>query len=111
LYKKKKKRKKKDIRSWFGLINQVSYAFSMTERMLPFREFLKQGTPFHWNDQLDELLVESKRVIVSKIQGRPFIVRQSGSKVRMRTIGENALYRKCDTLEHYQRYDKEEEEG
>ncbi|MCG8044423.1 MAG: reverse transcriptase family protein, partial [Candidatus Thiodiazotropha endolucinida] len=30
-----------DVRSWFGLVNQVSYAFSMAERMLPFRELLK----------------------------------------------------------------------
>ena len=57
-----------DIRSWFGLINQVSYAFSMTDRMLPFRDFLKPGTPFHWNENLDELLAESKQVIVSEIE-------------------------------------------
>ena len=59
-----------DIRSWFGFINQVSYAFhiSMTERMLPFRDFLKPGTPFHWNENLDEVPAESKRVIVSEIE-------------------------------------------
>ena len=27
-----------DIRSWFGLVNQISYAFSMADAMLPFRE-------------------------------------------------------------------------
>ena len=27
-----------DIRSWFGLINQVSYAFTAVDRMLPFRQ-------------------------------------------------------------------------
>ncbi len=26
-----------DVRSWFGLVNQVSYTFSMTDAMLPFR--------------------------------------------------------------------------
>ena len=25
-----------DVRSWFGLVNQVAYAFSMTDNMLPF---------------------------------------------------------------------------
>ena len=35
-----------DIRSWFGLVNQVSYAFSMTKRMLPFRDLLKSGPKF-----------------------------------------------------------------
>ncbi len=34
-----------EVRSWFGLVNQVSYAFSMTEKMLPFRQLLKPGTP------------------------------------------------------------------
>ena len=35
-----------DICSWFGLLNQLSYAFSMARRMLPFRELLKPGTKF-----------------------------------------------------------------
>jgi hypothetical protein len=30
-----------DVRSWFGLVNQVSYAFSMADRMRPFRDLLK----------------------------------------------------------------------
>ena len=33
-----------DVRSWVGLLNQVSYAFSMAAMMLPFRELLKPGT-------------------------------------------------------------------
>lgn len=56
-----------DVRSWFGLINQVSYAFAMTERMLPFRKLLKPGTPFSWTDELDHLFEESKALIVSEI--------------------------------------------
>ena len=42
-----------DIHSWFGLINQVSYAFTSAERMLPFHELLKPGTPFAWEDELN----------------------------------------------------------
>ncbi len=57
-----------DMRSWFGLINQVSYAFAATERMLPFRESLKPGTPFLWNDELNQLFEESKSVIISEIE-------------------------------------------
>ncbi|CAB4009714.1 Hypothetical predicted protein, partial [Paramuricea clavata] len=57
-----------DIRSWFGLINQVSYAFSSTERMLPFRELLKPGSTFHWTPELNTLFEESKSVIVSEIE-------------------------------------------
>ena len=32
-----------DVRSWFGLINQVSYAFASAERMLPFRDLPNQA--------------------------------------------------------------------
>ena len=57
-----------DVRSWFGLINQVLYTFSMSERMLPFRELLKPGTHFAWNEELQELFEESKRIIANDIQ-------------------------------------------
>ena len=57
-----------DIRSWFGLVNQVSYAFLTADRMLPFRELLKPGTPFHWDDTLDKIFKESKEVIIREIE-------------------------------------------
>ena len=57
-----------DIRSWFGLLNQVSYVFSMVQRMLPFRELLKPRTKFTWNDSLNQLFEESKCIIVSEIE-------------------------------------------
>ena len=56
-----------DIRSWFGLVNQVSYAFSMTKRMEPFRQFLKPNIQFCWDTELESLFFESKQVIVSEI--------------------------------------------
>lgn len=57
-----------DIRSWFGLINQVSYAFSMADRLQPFRQLLKPGTPFTWDNTLDDIFQESKAVIVNEIE-------------------------------------------
>ena len=57
-----------DIRSWFGLVNQVAYAFSMTDRMLPFRQLLKPNTTFQWTDELHNLFEESKHVIASEIE-------------------------------------------
>ena len=57
-----------DVRSWFGLVNQVSYAFSMTEKMLPFRELLKPSVTFVWTDALKRAFDESKAVIASKIE-------------------------------------------
>ena len=57
-----------DIRSWFGLVNQVSYAFSMAERMLPFRALLKAGQQFRWDTELQESFDESKEHIVQEIE-------------------------------------------
>ncbi|VDI45746.1 Hypothetical predicted protein [Mytilus galloprovincialis] len=56
-----------DVRSWFGLVNQVSYAFSMADRLNPFRQLIKNGTPFLWNYQLETLFQETK-TIVSEIE-------------------------------------------
>ena len=57
-----------DIRSWFGLLNQVAYAFSMVEqRLLLFRVLLKPATLFHWNNSLNQLFEESKTVITTEI--------------------------------------------
>lgn len=57
-----------DIRSWFGLVNQVSYTFSMADRMLPFRQLLKPTTPFKWDEDLQRAFDESKAVIASEIE-------------------------------------------
>lgn len=57
-----------DIRSWFGLVNQVSYAFSMADCMLPFRELLKAGNTFTWNESLEEAFRKSKKVIINEIE-------------------------------------------
>ena len=57
-----------DVRSWFGLVNQVAYAFSMAERMLPFRKLLKNGERFTWSPELDDIFRESKDVIVKEIE-------------------------------------------
>ncbi|XP_066910175.1 uncharacterized protein [Clytia hemisphaerica] len=56
-----------DIRSWFGLINQVSYAFPSAEILQPFRHLLRPNTPFIWNKQLDETFQLSKQLIVNQI--------------------------------------------
>ncbi|VDI34220.1 Hypothetical predicted protein [Mytilus galloprovincialis] len=57
-----------DVRSWFGLVNQVSYAFSMADKMLPFRQLLKSGTPFFWDEHINKLFEESKAAIISEIE-------------------------------------------
>ena len=56
-----------DVRSWFGLLIQVSYAFSRAEWMLPFRDLIKPAVPFRWDDNLDQLFEESNTVITTEI--------------------------------------------
>ena len=46
--------------AWFGQ--------STTERMLPFHQSLKPGTPFKWDSELNELFEESKSVIIEGIE-------------------------------------------
>ena len=57
-----------DIRSWFGLINQVSYAFSMSKTMQPFRALLKPNTKFEWSEKLNQIFNDSKEFIIREIQ-------------------------------------------
>ena len=42
-------------RSWFGLVNQVAYSFSMTEEMAPFQDLLKRTRQLYWDETMDRL--------------------------------------------------------
>jgi len=55
------------VRSWFGLVNQVSYAFAQAPIMSPFRELLEHNGKFYWDDTLEQLFQESKRKILDSI--------------------------------------------
>jgi len=55
------------VRSFFGLINQVSYAFSMADTMTPFRDLLKPSTPFYWDEALQKLFDDAKTEIIKQI--------------------------------------------
>ena len=48
-----------DRRSWFGLVDQAAYSFSMTDEMLPFRNLLKNLTC---------LFSKSKNIIADQIR-------------------------------------------
>ena len=58
-----------DVRSWFGLVNQVSYTFSQTEIMALFWELLKtRDQKFYWDDTLDKIFEELKLKIIKEIE-------------------------------------------
>ena len=55
-------------RSFFGLVNQASYAFSMREVMQPFRDLLKKGNKFEWTEELQLLFEEAKQHIAELVK-------------------------------------------
>ena len=57
-----------DARSWFGLVNQVAWAYSLSPIMEPFRELVKSNNTFHWDNILDKLFEDTKSLIISKVE-------------------------------------------
>ena len=57
-----------DVRAFFGMVNQVSYAFSMSSIMEPFRHLLKPGNAFVWSPLLRECFEETKKNIVAAVK-------------------------------------------
>ena len=56
------------VRSWFGLINQVSYAYSLTKELQPFRELLKPKNKFYWDESMHRIFTNSKATIISHVK-------------------------------------------
>ena len=56
------------VRSWFGLVEQVSWAFSKTEIMAPFRHLLSPNSKFEWNQELEKAFECSKSEIVNSVK-------------------------------------------
>ena len=57
-----------NIRSWFGLVNQVSHYAQLRDLMEPFRKFLSPKVKFEWSEELDALFKKSKNQIVDAIK-------------------------------------------
>ena len=58
----------KDIRAWFGLVNQVSHYNKLIDIMAPFKPYLSPKTPFVWTAELNEAFQRSKEEIVDAIK-------------------------------------------
>ena len=56
-----------DVRSWFGLINQLAYAFAQAPIMEPFRQLLSSKT-FFWDSTLDKIFESSKEKIIELVK-------------------------------------------
>ena len=57
-----------DARSWFGLVNQVSWAHSDSSTMAPFRDLIKPKSKFYWDSNLEGLFQESKAHLINKVK-------------------------------------------
>ena len=57
----------KEIRSWFGLINQVANYPKIRDLMAPFKPFLSPKRKFEWNNNLDKAFSRLKNAIIDAI--------------------------------------------
>ena len=57
-----------DVRSWFGLVNQVAWAYSLGLVMQPFRDLLRPSSKFYWDQQLNEAFEKSKLQVVALVR-------------------------------------------
>jgi len=60
----------KDItsaRSWFGFVNQVAWAYSISSITEPFRALVKRNSKFYWDATLDQLFQDSKHLISARM--------------------------------------------
>lgn len=57
-----------DIRSWFGLVNQVSNYAQLRDTMAPFKPFLSPRRAFSWSPELESAFITSKDAIIKSIR-------------------------------------------
>ena len=57
-----------DVRSWFGLVNQVAHYAQLREMVAPLKPLLSSKSQFYWTNELDESFRNSKHAIVEAIK-------------------------------------------
>ena len=55
-------------RSWFGLVNQVSWAYSLGPIMQPFRHLIQPNNKFYWDETLSDIFNKSKAELIHKVK-------------------------------------------
>ena len=56
-----------DLKSFFGLVQFVSYVFSQSKQLASFRDLLKRNTQWYWDNSLDEIFSACKKMIVDQV--------------------------------------------
>jgi len=57
-----------DARSWFGLVNKVVWAYSISPIMQPFRLLVNHNSKFYWDETIHELFNDSKKLLITVVQ-------------------------------------------
>ena len=57
-----------DVRSWFGAVGQINFAFASAPDMQPFRHLLSTKSPFAWSPDLETAFQKSKQEIVRQCE-------------------------------------------
>lgn len=57
-----------DIRSWFGLVNQVANYAQLRDTMAPFKPFLSPHCKFSWSPERENAFQSSKCAIIEAIR-------------------------------------------
>ena len=53
-------------RAWFGLVNQIAWAYANAPAMQPFRDLVKPNAKFEWNANLQQLFDNSKNILIKQ---------------------------------------------
>ena len=59
-----------DVRSWFGLVNQVSYYDQLYQVMAPFKKLHSPKKTFLWTERQDEAFKRSREEVINVIRKR-----------------------------------------
>ena len=57
-----------DLRSFMALVNQVSVFYAAQPKLLPFRDLLKKGVKWYWDERLDQLFDETKEFLAKEVE-------------------------------------------
>ena len=55
-------------RAWFGLVNQVSWAYAVSPIMQPFHDLIKPNRQFYWDDNPEMLFESLKNMIINLVK-------------------------------------------
>ena len=56
-----------NARSWFGLVNQVAWAYAISPVMQPFRDLVKNHSQFYWDTNLDKIFQNSRSILINQV--------------------------------------------